>query len=61
MRRAVQISPALLILFVFGGAHLGGILGIIIAIPTAAIINLAIGEYLTRKHKREAETQPEVT
>jgi predicted PurR-regulated permease PerM len=60
MRKAVPVSPALLILFVIGGAHLGGILGIIIAIPTAAIINLAVGEYLARKQKIEIETQPEV-
>ena len=62
MRRAVQISPALLILFVVGGAHLGGVLGIIIAIPTAAIINLAIGEYIARRQKTNLveETQPEV-
>jgi len=51
MRRAVQISPALLIIFVVSGGYLGGVFGIIIAIPAAAIINLAIGEYIAHRHK----------
>lgn len=55
MRRAVQISPALLIVFVVGGGYLGGVFGIIIAIPTAAIINLAIGEYIAHRHKTKEE------
>lgn len=59
MRRAVQISPALLIIFVVSGGYLGGVFGIIIAIPTAAIINLAIGEYIARRHKIKEEVPAE--
>jgi predicted PurR-regulated permease PerM len=45
MKRAIHVSPAFLILFVVSGAYLGGIFGIIIAIPAAAIIYLAVCEY----------------
>lgn len=45
MHRAIDINPAFLILSVISGAYLGGILGIIIAIPVSAIIYLAVTEY----------------
>jgi len=45
MRKAIEINPAFLILSVISGAYLGGILGIIISIPVAAIVYLAITEY----------------
>ncbi len=49
MRRAIQVNPALLILSVMSGAYLGGVLGIIIAIPVAAIAYLAVCEYTSSK------------
>lgn len=51
MKRAIQVNPALLILFVISGAYLGGVFGIIIAIPTSAIIYLAITEYMQKKQE----------
>jgi len=47
MRRAVQVNPAFLILSLMSGAYLGGVLGIIVAIPTAAILYLVLTEYTT--------------
>lgn len=54
MRRAIKINPAFLIIFVISGAYLGGILGIIIAIPTAAIIYLAVNEYAAKRQGKAA-------
>jgi len=45
MRKAVEISPAFLILAIIAGGYLGGVLGIILAIPTAAIIYLVISDW----------------
>jgi len=55
MKRAIQVNSALLILFVISGAYLGGVFGIIIAIPTAAIIYLAVSEYHTWKTTQSNE------
>lgn len=46
MRKAIEINPAFLILSVMSGGYLGGVLGIIISIPVAAILYLAATEYL---------------
>lgn len=46
MKKAIKMNPALLILFVLIGGKLGGLLGIIISIPLAAIVFLIIEEYL---------------
>jgi len=51
MKRAVEINPAFLILSTMSGAYIGGVLGIIIAIPVSAIIYLAMTEYLVFKNK----------
>lgn len=45
MKRAIEINPAFLILSVISGGYLGGVLGIIISIPVAAILYLAATEY----------------
>lgn len=45
MRKAIEINPAFLILSVISGGYLGGVLGIIISIPVAAILYLAATEY----------------
>lgn len=53
MKRAVEINSAFLILSVMSGAYLGGILGIIIAIPVASIAFLAFTEY--RQHQSRVQ------
>lgn len=55
MRQAVEVNPALLILFVISGAYLGGILGIIIAIPLSAIIYVLVYEYRQTFLKKNVE------
>ncbi len=45
MKSTLQMNPALLILFVLIGGKIGGILGIIIAIPLAAIVPIIVEEY----------------
>lgn len=49
MRKAVEISPAFLILSIIAGGYLGGVLGIILAIPVAAIVYLFITEWSNLK------------
>lgn len=57
MKRAVNLNPAVLVVLVLIGARLAGILGVIIAIPLAAIISVIIEEYLSKK-KIQAEKHP---
>lgn len=45
MKRMIQMNPALLIFFILIGGRLGGILGIVISVPVAAIVSLLIREY----------------
>jgi predicted PurR-regulated permease PerM len=45
MGKAVGLSPVIVILAVLIGAKLMGILGVIIAIPVAAIISVLIQEW----------------
>ncbi len=46
----VGISPVLVIIALFAGAELAGFLGVLVAVPTFAILKL-IGEYLLEKYK----------
>jgi predicted PurR-regulated permease PerM len=48
MKREIQMNSALIIIFVLIGGKLGGILGIIISIPVAAIASLVWDEYRQR-------------
>jgi len=50
MGRRVGISPVLVIVALFAGAELAGFLGVLVAVPTFAILKL-IGEYLLEKYK----------
>lgn len=56
MKRAVRVSPVLLILFVLLGGRLAGILGIIISIPVAAVASLVLEESLSKKEIPSKET-----
>ena len=53
MRKAIEINPAFLILSVISGGYLGGVLGIIISIPVAAILYLSATEYWAQTKKTE--------
>lgn len=60
MHRAIDINPAFLILSVISGAYLGGILGIIIAIPVSAILYLSVTEYWQQFHRPVLEIDDSV-
>jgi predicted PurR-regulated permease PerM len=49
MKKVINLNPAMLVLAVVIGAQLGGILGIVIAIPAAAIVHLFLEEFYFRK------------
>lgn len=51
MKKAVGVNPILLILSVLIGGKLFGLLGVIFAIPTAAILYIFIQEYIKMKRK----------
>lgn len=42
MKRAVGINPAVIIIAILVGAQLGGALGVILAVPTAAVISIIL-------------------
>jgi predicted PurR-regulated permease PerM len=60
-RNAVQLHPALAIVAILVGAQLAGILGALLAIPTAATLGVLIDEALTyrRETAAPAVAQPE--
>lgn len=61
MRHAIEVNPALLILFIISGAHLGGVLGVIISIPLSAILYLIWTEYFrARETKSNLTTKSEI-
>jgi len=49
MKRTINMNPILLIFFVLIGGRLAGVLGVVIAIPVAAIVSLVINEFLASK------------
>jgi predicted PurR-regulated permease PerM len=55
-RRAVQIEPFLILVAVLFGSTLFGVLGALLAIPTAASLQIVWREY--RDYRRESLTQP---
>lgn len=57
MSKSLDLSPFFVFMVMLIGASLGGILGIILAVPMAALIKFAIDEYL-KKPKHE-NTPPE--
>lgn len=48
MGRALGLSPVVIILAILAGATLGGVLGIISAVPAVAIFNLIIKDFFSR-------------
>ncbi|MBI4812749.1 AI-2E family transporter [Candidatus Falkowbacteria bacterium] len=51
MKKAVDLNPALILLVVLVGGKLAGILGVVFAIPVAAIAAVLIEDYIQRKTK----------
>lgn len=46
MQKVIHLNPAVIILAALVGAKLGGLLGLILGIPTAAIISIFLQEYM---------------
>jgi len=57
-RSAVQIHPAIAILSILVGAELAGVLGALLAIPTAATIGVLIDEGLRWRRETSGATEP---
>lgn len=56
MKKAVDLNPALIILVLLIGGKIAGILGVILAIPAAAIISVLIDDYMkSRAQKSRVE------
>jgi len=58
-KRTVQMRPIIVILSVFAGASVLGILGALLAIPAAATIQIALVEWWRVKHPPPPQTLPE--
>jgi predicted PurR-regulated permease PerM len=54
-KRTVAMRPVLVIVSVFAGASLLGILGALLAIPAAATIQIAVGEWWSATHRAPEE------
>lgn len=57
-KRTVQMRPVLVILSVFAGASLLGILGALLAIPAAATLQIGIQEWWRARHPPQPEPEP---
>ena len=58
MSKALDLSPFLVFVVMLSGATLGGILGIILAVPVAGVVRVIYGEYRTRS-KNTSSIKPE--
>ena len=58
-KRTVQMRPIIVILSVFAGASLLGILGALLAIPAAATIQIALQEWWRMTHPYPPDAPPE--
>ena len=56
---AIQIHPLLVIASLLAGGAVGGILGMLLAVPVGAFIKLQFEKWLAKKEPPEEETTPE--
>ncbi len=57
MSKSLDLSPFFVFIVMLIGASLGGILGIILAVPMAALIKFALDEYLKKPHQKKVLTK----
>lgn len=55
MSNAIDLHPIMVLLVILLGAKLGGIFGIIFALPIAGILNATVNYYIEYKHSNECE------
>jgi len=61
MSKSIKIHPVLVIIFLIFGSALGGLLGMLLAVPVGALIILIFVRYINSKlEKKEAEKMEEV-
>jgi predicted PurR-regulated permease PerM len=55
MRRALGLHPVIVIIAILIGAEVGGILGVLISVPAAAVFEEALDEWSSKKRSKEPE------
>jgi predicted PurR-regulated permease PerM len=58
MRSTLDLSPLVVIIALTTGGVLAGVLGALIALPTAAIVAVFVDEYLVRPHREATNPAP---
>lgn len=53
MQKSVGLNPVIVIIAMLVGGQLGGILGVMLAVPTAAIIQVFTGDFLNSQRDKE--------
>jgi len=56
--RAVALDPFIVVIAAIFGGTLFGVIGALLAIPTAAVIQISVREYLAYRRVRESEEPP---
>jgi predicted PurR-regulated permease PerM len=59
MSKALDLSPFLVFVVMLAGASLGGILGIILAVPVAGVVRVIYREYMSRSQRHTAPQKPD--
>jgi predicted PurR-regulated permease PerM len=59
MKSTVDLPPLAVIIALSLGASLAGILGALVAVPTAALVAVLLDEYLVKPHREEAQVHTE--
>ena len=52
MKRAVGINPVILLVALLGGAQIGGVIGMLVAIPVAVLLQEILDEWVAVKGQR---------
>lgn len=59
MQRAVGLNPVVVIIVMLIGAKLGGLLGILLAVPTATILSIFLEDFFKGRRERETALEGE--
>ena len=61
LNRSIMIHPLLVIVAIIAGGAVGGMTGMLIAIPVMALVKLRFDRFLARKEKMKAEAEAQET
>ena len=61
LANSVKVHPLLVVAALIGGGALGGLLGMIVAVPVASLIKLQFDRYLNKKEAARIKTETEDT